>query len=256
MKIVTFGCPDAPAIMLLHGGGLNWWNYREAAELLAQTYNVLLPVLDGHAQSDDPFDSIERNAQRLLAWIDQNLNGRLRAIGGVSLGGQIAVEMLSQRPELCACALIESALVCPMPLVHALTAPAVSMSYGLIRQKWFARLQYAYLHIPQALFEEYYHDSSNISLASLTAMLQANSAYQLKSAWAQTGARVLIAAGSRETGAVKQSARKLHATLPGSTLMMLKGLRHGELSLTQPVRYASMMRELMEEKSKTRLRLL
>ena len=37
MKIVTFGCPDAPAIMLLHGGGLNWWNYREEAELLAQT---------------------------------------------------------------------------------------------------------------------------------------------------------------------------------------------------------------------------
>lgn len=34
--------------------------------------------------------------------------------GGLSLGGQVAVEMLSQRPEICRYALLESALVKPM----------------------------------------------------------------------------------------------------------------------------------------------
>lgn len=29
MEFREFGDKDRPVVMLLHGGGLNWWNYRK-----------------------------------------------------------------------------------------------------------------------------------------------------------------------------------------------------------------------------------
>ena len=62
MQVLEFGQQNTDTVMLLHGGGLSWWNYREAAKLLAERYHVVLPVLDGHADSDAPFTAIEENA--------------------------------------------------------------------------------------------------------------------------------------------------------------------------------------------------
>ena len=99
--MIEFGQQNPDVIMLLHGGGLSWWNYREVAQMLAEQYHVVLPVLDGHAGSDAPFTTIEDNAARLISYIDTHLGGQILAVGGLSLGGQIAVEMLSQRPAIC-----------------------------------------------------------------------------------------------------------------------------------------------------------
>ena len=101
MRVQEFGQQNADIILLLHGGGLSWWNYREAAQKLAERYHVVLPVLDGHADSDASFTSIEENAARLISYIDTHLGGQVLAIGGLSLGGQVAAEMLSQRPDIC-----------------------------------------------------------------------------------------------------------------------------------------------------------
>ena len=139
--MIEFGQQNPDVVMLLHGGGLSWWNYREAAMYLADRYRVVLPVLDGHAESEVPFATLEDNAARLIAYIDTHFGGQVLAIGGLSLGGQVAVEMLSQRPDICRYAMIESALVKPMKLTHALIEPAFGMSYGLISQRWFAKMQ-------------------------------------------------------------------------------------------------------------------
>ena len=95
MKIKEFGTGQKETILLLHGGGLSWWNYRETAELLQEEYHIILPILDGHAGSDRPFTTIEENASEIISFIDKNLSGAVLLIGGLSLGGQILLEMLS-----------------------------------------------------------------------------------------------------------------------------------------------------------------
>ena len=133
MHILEFGQQNTNVILLLHGGGLSWWNYRAVAQKLAERYHVVLPVLDGHADSDASFTTIEDNAARLILYIDTHFDGHVLAIGGLSLGGQIAVEMLSQRKDICRYALLESALVKPMKLTASLIGPTFGMSYGLIK---------------------------------------------------------------------------------------------------------------------------
>ena len=239
--MIEFGQQNPDVVMLLHGGGLSWWNYREVAELLAERYHVVLPVLDGHADSNASFTTIEDNANRLISYIDAHFGGQVLAIGGLSLGGQIAVEMLSQRKDICRYALIESALVKPVKLTHALIGPTFGMSYGLIKQKWFAKAQADYLGIPKALFDDYYRDTCAIRKADMIAFLKANSMYAVKPSLSETTAKVKIVAGSREQKSIWHSAEMLHKAIPGSSMEILPGLRHGDLSLNNPEQYAKIL---------------
>ena len=40
MTGMEFGKQNQDTILLLHGGGLSWWNYREAAQKLAEQYHM------------------------------------------------------------------------------------------------------------------------------------------------------------------------------------------------------------------------
>ena len=238
MQHVEYGAHNSQTIILLHGGGLSWWNYRDVAQLLSDRFHVVLPILDGHADSDAPFTSIEDNAARIIAHIDEHFGGKVLAIGGLSLGGQIAVEMLTQRPDICRFALLESALVKPSKLTRALIKPTFGMSYGLIKQKWFAKMQAAYLGIPQKLFDDYYRDTCKISKEDMIAFLQSNSVYSIKPALRDAQAKVHIVFGSKEQSSIRTSGKLLNHTIPGSTLEILPGYRHGDLSLNHPQAYA------------------
>ena len=245
--MIEFGQQNPNVIMLLHGGGLSWWNYREVAVRLAEQYHVVLPVLDGHADSDTPFTTIEDNANRLISYIDTHFDGQVLALGGLSLGGQIAVEMLSQRKDICRYASLESALVKPMKLTHALIEPTFGMSYGLIKQKWFAKLQADFLGIPKALFDDYYRDTCAISKADMIAFLKANSIYTIKSGLSETKAKVKIAAGAKEQKNMRDSAVLLNQAIPGSSMEILPELRHGDLSLSKPERYVKILTDWIGE---------
>ncbi len=245
MQYVEYSAHNWQTIILLHGGGLSWWNYREVAQFLADKYHVILPVLDGHADSDAPFTSIEDNAARLIAYIDKHHGGSVYALGGLSLGGQIAVEMLAQRPDICRFALIESVLVKPMKLTHALVGPTFGMSYGLIKQKWFAKLQAAYLSIPQKLVDDYYRDTCKISKEDMIAFLKANSGYSVKPALGNTKAKVHIVFGSKEQSSIRTSGKLLNRMIPDSTLEILPRYSHGDLSLNHPEQYAQMLLNLI-----------
>ena len=247
MRVLEFGQQNADVILFLHGGGLSWWNYREVAKLLSAQYHVVIPVLDGHADSDVPFTTIEDNAARLISYIDDQFDGRALAIGGLSLGSQVAVEMLSQRKDICQYALIESALVKPMELTAALLGPTFGMSYGLIKQKWFAKLQAEYLGIPKELFDDYFRDTCKISKADMIAFLKANSMYTVKPSLSETKAKVKIVAGSREQRKIRDSAKLLHRAIPGSQMEILSGLHHGDLSLTKPDQYAQILTDWISE---------
>ena len=245
MRYVEYGNQNPETVILLHGGGLSWWNYRDVAQLLSDRFHVILPILDGHADSDAPFTSIEDNAARIIAHINQHFGGNVLTVGGLSLGGQIAVEMLAQRPDICRFALLESTLVKPSILIHALIKPAFGMSYGLIKQKWFAKMQAAYLGIPRKLFDDYYRDTCKITKEDMIAFLKANCGYSVKPALGNTKAKVHIVFGSKEQASICTSGKLLNHTIPGSTLEILPGYNHGDLSLNHPQAYAQILLTLI-----------
>ena len=42
MQYVEYGAHNLQTVILLHGGGLSWWNYRDVAQLLSDRFHVVL----------------------------------------------------------------------------------------------------------------------------------------------------------------------------------------------------------------------
>ncbi|MBR3227637.1 MAG: alpha/beta hydrolase [Erysipelotrichaceae bacterium] len=246
MKYQEYGKENRDTVMLLHGGGLSWWNYREAAKLLEKRYHVILPILDGHALSDRHFTSIEDNAEEIISFIDRELGGSLKLLGGLSLGAQTVLEILARRSDICEYALIESAAVIPSRLTNALIGPAFGSSYGLIKKRSFARLQFASLHIKEELFEDYYRDTCLIAKEDMIAFLKASTSYSLKKGLHKCSAKALVITGEKENREITGSVRLILTELEGSTARIINGLHHGEYSLNHADEYVKDLEELME----------
>ncbi|MCR5331193.1 MAG: alpha/beta hydrolase [Lachnospiraceae bacterium] len=239
-----YGIDQNDTIILLHGGGLSWWNYREVAEILQGEYHIILPILDGHPGSDRPFTTLEENAEEIIQFIDEKLSGSVLLIGGLSLGGQILLEMLSKRKNLCSYALVESAAAIPSRLANMLIAPILGSCYGLIKNRSFSRLQFQSLHIKPELFEDYYRDTCQIKKKDMIAFLKANTAYALKDSLRESSAMIHVYVGEKESRQILRSAESICRMLPSCKLNLMNGLRHGEFSINHADQYANVLRHI------------
>ena len=231
MNYKEYGKQNKDIIILLHGGGLSWWSYREEAEMLQNDFHIIIPILDGHSGSDRNFTTIESNAEEIIDFIDENCDGSVLLMGGLSLGGQILLEILSKRGHICKCAIIESALVIPSKITYSMIKPASGSCYGLIRYKLFSKLQYKSLKIKKTLFDDYYKDTCGITKQNLIAFLQANSLYSIKDSIRDCSANVRILVGENENGKMINSAKIINRIIQGSSMRITEKMYHGEFSV-------------------------
>ena len=249
MIIKEYGKSNEDVIILLHGGGLSWWNYEEVADLLKHEYHIILPILDGHSGSDKDFTTIEDNANEIIEYIDKNYNGSVKLIGGLSLGGQVLLDILSKRDKICEYSIIESTLAYPTKVTYKLIEPAIKVSYNLISKKWFSRLQFKSLKIKKELFDKYYFDSSKITKNNMISFLKANANYKIKDLH-NNKSKSLIVVGSKEKSLIIKSAKKINNSLNNSKLEIIDGYYHGDLSINNPKEYANKVKELINNDSR------
>lgn len=244
MKVIEYGTKNKEVIMLLHGGGLSWWNYKDLVKLLENDYHIILPILDGHSNSDKRFTTIRDNALEIIDYIKEKYHGHIKLIGGLSLGAQILLEMLYMKEDICDYSIIESALVYPMKLTNKLVGPSINLSYSLISKKWFSHLQFKSLKINNSLFNDYYEDSKNIKKEDMISFMKENSNYELKDL-SKSKSKSLIIVGSKERKIMIKSAKRINESLKNSTLKIMDGYYHGDLSLNHPYEYAKIIKELI-----------
>ena len=245
MEYKEYGSKNNDTIILLHGGGLSWWNYIDEIGLLEDEFHIVIPILDGHSNSDTNFTSIESNALEIINFINDNYNGKVKLIGGLSLGGQILLEILSRKNDICDCAIIESTLAIPMKATYKMIRLAFSMSYGLISKKWFSQMQFKSLKIKKDLFNEYYRDTCKISKEDMIAFMEANSKYEIKDSLSSTKAKVLVVVGDKDRPIMKKSASIIHQKINGSRIEILPNYYHGDFSINNPQQYVKAINELI-----------
>jgi pimeloyl-ACP methyl ester carboxylesterase len=208
---------------------------------------VILPILDGHSGSDSDFTTIEDNADRIISFIDENFGGSVLMIGGLSLGGQILLEILSRRKDICRFAIVESTLVIPSKLTHSMIAPAFGSCYGLIKYRWFSKLQFGSYRLKREIFEDYYKDTCSISKENMIAFLQANALYSVKPSLSESETKVYVFVGERENSAMRKSARIIKGALKDAELQILPKAYHGQFSINNPKGYVNTMLEIIKK---------
>ncbi|MDF2988720.1 MAG: alpha/beta fold family hydrolase [Eubacterium sp.] len=246
MLIKEFGDCRLPVIILLHGGGLSWWSWQKQIEELQKKYYIVTPIIDGHGEDcKTEFTSIEKAAGKIIDYIKDKHYGRVYAICGLSIGAQIVVEVLARERNISEYAVVESALLYPLKISVALAVPAYNLFFGLIKKRWYAKLQAKALMVPELLFENYYNDSIRMSKESLINMTKSNGSYTVPEGMSNTAARTLILVGEKELPIMKKSAMYLNTIVEGSKLKIIEKSRHGEISLSNPEKYLEILQQFL-----------
>ena len=155
--------------------------------------------------------------------------------------------ILSRRKDICRFAIVESALVIPSKLTHSMIAPAFGSCYGLIKYRWFSKLQFDSYRLKPKLFEDYYKDTCGISKENMISFLQANALYSVKPSLSESEAKAYVFVGEKENGAMRKSARIINESFKNSELQILPKAYHGQFSINNAPSYVKTILEITKD---------
>ena len=249
-----FGDKKFPHILLIHGGGNSWWNYLRQARMLSDKYHVILPTLDGHGEEyQKEYISTENSAQQILEYIKNNCDGKLFAVGGVSLGGQIAIELLSLDSYIAEKAIIDGSSCIPQPKLARICTIIVKQFGKIMFSKSASKIQlglmkkmYPNMAYPEEIENYYIEDMPRIPIKTLVTIYQTYMGrYRLKDTITESKAQVLYIYGEKEMKCVKESAKLFQKMHPDCTLYEAKGYNHGYLSAYLPLEWMELVNHIL-----------
>ena len=256
MDFHTFGDVRNPSVLLIHGGGCSWWGFLRQARSLSERYHVVVPTLDGHgSERSTPYLSTEDCADKLMAYIDEHLGGHVFALCGVSLGGQIVVELLSRRPDVATKAIVDGSLLYPKPLMAWFCIAVVRCFGRLIFSEKACRRQLdamprmlpESMQFPREIREYYLEDMPFVPTQTLITMYRTYmGGYRLKDDLRKTNAAVSYWYGEKEMRCVKKSALLFKALVPTCEIREARGYDHGYLALYLPDEWVRLAGDFFE----------
>jgi pimeloyl-ACP methyl ester carboxylesterase len=216
------GPASAPTIVFLHGGGVGGWMWQPQLDSL-QDYHCLVPDLPEHGKSMAVKPLTIRGAAELIAeLIRTRAHGGRAHIVGLSLGAQVGVALLGLAPGLVNYAMINSALVRPIPGASLLTPGLVGISYRMSvppfkNNDWWIRLNMKYsAGIPGQYFPQFKEVFQNMTEDSFVHQMVENQGFRIPAGLERVTSPVLLVVGQKEYKAMHQSARDLAAAIPGA----------------------------------------
>lgn len=239
MKFYEYGDKNSPHIMLIHGAGWSYWLYLREARLLQDKYHVILPVIDGHGEERTvPYTSTEKIADQLIEYIDSNCDGKLFAVSGVSLGGQITMELLSRRKNIAQKAIVESGLCIPQPFLLKYSIFVNKLLGKCMFSKTFnkqaLKLLPKRMHLPKEIEELYMRDMTCMKPETLNQVFQTYYQYRIKESLKDSEADTIYWYGGKEMKCIKQSGELFHSYMKNCKVIELKGYYHSEISTYHP----------------------
>lgn len=249
-----FGDKKFPHILLIHGGGNSWWNYLRQARMLSDKYHVILPTLDGHGEEyQKDYISTENSAQQIMEYIKNNCDRKLFAIGGVSLGGQIAIELLSLDSDIAEKAIIDGSICIPQPKLARICTIIIKLFGKIMFSKSASKIQlglmkkmYPNMAYPEEIENYYIEDMPRLPIKTLVTIYQTYMGrYRLKDTITESKAQVLYIYGEKEMRCVKESAKLFQKMHPDCTLYEAKGYNHGYLSAYLPLEWMELVNHIL-----------
>ena len=100
MKAHTYGTIGNPTLMLMPGLGVSYEMFLPLIKMLEDRFFIVALEVDGFILGEyTRFTSINDQAGQAIAYVKENLNGRLDCAYGLSMGGKILSRIL-EREEI------------------------------------------------------------------------------------------------------------------------------------------------------------
>ena len=96
MTFETLGNKNNPAILLIHGMMSSARDCMTFGRYMSDEYYVIMPTLDGHGHDGTDLLEVDREAEKIIAYLKENGIQSLSLIQGSSMGGEVALEVRRQ----------------------------------------------------------------------------------------------------------------------------------------------------------------
>lgn len=200
MHIQTAGDPDAQIILFLHGAGIPGWMWELQITALSTRFRCIVPDLPGHGESKSlEWVSIADTAAQLAQIIRDHANGKAHVVG-LSLGAQIALQLLNDHPDV-----IDHAIMSGMRLVRSRLAESmVGLNAPLMRVEGLVRAT-AKRSVPAEYVERFVAEAKAESPATLSKVAKDSLHFALPTNLTKVRSRSLVVAGEKELAMIKDS---------------------------------------------------
>lgn len=227
-----YGDKNGPLIVFIHGGGVSGWMWDKQVEYFSNYYCIVPDLPEqGSSRSEDLF-TIDLSAEQIIALIEQKRNGHPVIAVGFSLGAQVLISMLSIRTDLIDFAVINSALVRPVPFSRML-AKSLMLTYPLVKNKRFSKIQAKSMYIDESYFERYYQESCRLSKAAFVRIMHENMSFHIPDNFKKSSSKILVTVGEQEKSIMKKSLTDIVKSNSNCQGTILPQIGHG-VSLAQP----------------------
>lgn len=226
------GDTSGPLIVFIHGGGVSGWMWKKQLEYFTN-YHCLVPDLPGHGNSvNSTTFNIHTSATKIIELLEEKGTGKNITVIGFSIGAQILIEMLSLKPNLINYAIINSALVRPIPFAQ-LWATSLKLFLPLINNRAFSRIQAQSMYIDDDNFETYYQESRLMDKDMFVSIMHANMTFKLPTNFKSASSKILVTVGEKEKGMMKKSLADIVENNPNCKGLIIPEVGHG-ISLANP----------------------
>lgn len=243
------GKDNPESIVFLHGGGLSGWMWDKQVEAF-KDYHCIVPDLPEHGKSVEikPF-TIKCAAEMIVDIIKNHAHGGKAHLVGLSLGSQVAVQILSIAPEVINRAMISGTMV------REYYGPKTLKFMNL----WFRiymPLRNANFLIKMGMkgngaspeyFKNFKEDINILTLSCLKNIYMENALFRISGKLCKVKNSVLIIAVEKEMKYVHESANDLNKCLSNSEKYMVYNVRHN-WALDAPELFNSVSRAWIKDK--------
>lgn len=217
------GPASAPAIVFVHGGGLTGRMWQPQLERLTE-FHCLAPDLpqQGKSAAIGPF-TLENAASHLAALIRARAPNGKAVVVGLSVGGAVVLALLRVAPEVVNRAIISGAtpgLGKVLAAINRLNEPVIR----LLKPHQIANLIMRQFNVPPRYKELLSDDFKGLTPELFNIINNALVEVPLPTGPVPP---TLVVVGEKETFLARRHARKVVATVPGTTGRLVPGVNHG-----------------------------
>ena len=246
LRYQEYGDKSASLMIFLHGGGVSNWMWDKQIHYFTHNH-CIVPNLPEHGLNNNEITfSLKRSAEEIIKLIEEKAGDKKVILIGFSLGSQVIIQLLSIKPDLIDAAIINSAVVRPLPYARKLIKPTISLTFPLIKKRWFSKLQAKSLYIGKDYFEKYYEESCQIQSDTLVRVLEENMSFKLPENFRKATGKILVTVGENEKAIMKRSAKDIVEANSNCSGIILPKVGHG-VSLAIPDFFNHMVEAWIDE---------
>ncbi|MDX8364906.1 alpha/beta hydrolase [Cytobacillus sp. IB215665] len=240
------GDKNASLMVFLHGGGVSSWMWEKQIQYFSHYHCITIDLPEQGGSNYTESFSIQLSAEKINDLIEKIANGKKVIVIGFSLGAQVTIQMLSMNPNLINYAVINSALVRPNSFVRKMIRPSIKLTFPLVKNKSFSKLQAKTLYVGKEYFETYYKESSEMKLDTLIRILEENMSFEIPKNFNKATGKILVSVGEKEKAVMKKSATDLVSNNKNCIGIIIPNVGHG-ISLWNPNFFNQMIEKWIQE---------